>query len=189
MTIDDPIEILLHDPLREATRRERRVLLAVSMVCFALRVTGSFPQSISSLGITLSTSDRHSLIKFLTLIDFYLIVVFVLYGIADFVSWRRSFQSAVRQVCSELGGSVEFNQTVYDSSLPGRRWKWIAEEAELKAAINACETHRKGFFATAFRVAPFVIIRVFIEFGLPLAMGIVSLIALLTWSIPATKLP
>lgn len=80
----------LFDPLSEVTRHERRNLLLASLVSLALTWSDLIPTSIDALGITVSPTDRESLVFLLGLALLYFSLAFLTYGSADLVRWRMA---------------------------------------------------------------------------------------------------
>jgi hypothetical protein len=85
----DPAYDLLVDPLREESRRNRRALLAVASICLAIRISDSFPQQISALGISFSNKDVRIFSAMAVALEVYLCGIFMLSASADFFLWRR----------------------------------------------------------------------------------------------------
>ena len=86
----------VRDPLSEVTRRERRLLLAVSTVCFAVSKAGLVPTKISALGIDFTQSDQKAIFLILGAIVVYLLLTFVAYAAADFIQWRIATADSFR---------------------------------------------------------------------------------------------
>lgn len=91
-----PIEILLQDPLREITRKERRSLLGVSIVSIAIVKTGLVPKEITALGIKFSETDKSGLLLILAAVVLYFFAAFVLYAVSDLLAWRWTYEFAKR---------------------------------------------------------------------------------------------
>jgi hypothetical protein len=82
--------LLLGDPLAEVTRRERRMLLGVSLLGVVLVKTGLIPTKISALGVEFDKTDQQALLNILAFVTLYFLVAFVIYATSDFLAWRRS---------------------------------------------------------------------------------------------------
>jgi len=78
-----PVEAMLRDPLSEVGRKERRSLLAVSMVAILVGHTGLVPVKIENLGITFSTPERDALLWVAMAVVFYYAVAFIVYAFND----------------------------------------------------------------------------------------------------------
>jgi hypothetical protein len=86
-------DLLLHDPLSEVTRKERRMLLGISMLGISVVQTGLVPSKISALGIEFAKSDQQTILSLLSLIVVYFLVAFVVYASSDFLAWRRALRA------------------------------------------------------------------------------------------------
>lgn len=93
MAAESPNEVLLGDPLREVTRKERRALLGLCMVAIVVVKTGLIPTKISAVGIEFSSTHQESLLFILGLIVLYFFLGFLLYAITDFIAWWRLFNA------------------------------------------------------------------------------------------------
>ena len=65
------------DPLSEVTRKERRLLLGVSVLAFFMVKAGAVPTKISALGIEFQQADQKLFWFVLSVIVAYLTIVFV----------------------------------------------------------------------------------------------------------------
>ncbi len=93
-----PTELRVRDPLSEVTRKERRALLAVSLLSLALVQTGLLPTEISALGIKFNSTDQKALLKLLAVVIGYLSIAFILYAASDFLAWRLALNRVIRDV-------------------------------------------------------------------------------------------
>src|SRR5437879_5080865 len=84
----------LRDPLTDVTRKERRLLLGVSMIGITIVTTGLLPKQIQALGITLEPKDQASLLLLLAAVVAYFWVAFAIYAIVDFSRWFLEIQLA-----------------------------------------------------------------------------------------------
>lgn len=78
------------DALSELTRKERRLLLAVSAIGIIVKLTGLVPKKIVALGIEFSETDRVLLLRCLAGIIGYFLVSFLIYAIDDLIAVRHS---------------------------------------------------------------------------------------------------
>jgi hypothetical protein len=77
-----PLETAIRDPLSEVTRKERRLLLGVSVLGLAMVKIGLVPQKISALGVEFSSVNQKTLLYLIALIVVYFFVCFFyLFGI------------------------------------------------------------------------------------------------------------
>ena len=80
----------LNDPLSEVTRKERKVLLGLSMVSLFFSQAGILPSKISALGIELKTTDQNTILYLMSAGLVYFIVAFSLYAMSDFMVWKKA---------------------------------------------------------------------------------------------------
>jgi hypothetical protein len=103
-------EAAVKDPLSEVTRKERRVLLGFSIICYALVKAELVPTRISAFGIDFSEANQRALLHVLALVVGYLLIAFAVYAASDFVAWRIAFYAAYREfgstpIPSEVAGA------------------------------------------------------------------------------------
>ena len=89
-------ELLLDDPLKEVTRKERKMLLAVSVLAIVLVKTGLVPTKISALGVEFNETHQQALLLIVSLVDIYFLSAFVIYASTDFFVWRKAIVKASR---------------------------------------------------------------------------------------------
>lgn len=80
-------EILMLDPLSEATRRERRSLLIASVGLISIIATNLLPTRITALGIELGLANRQALLYVFLAVVLYFSVSFLICGVADGGRW------------------------------------------------------------------------------------------------------
>ena len=90
MSRDSVIQTRLRDPLSEVTRKERRNLLAVSVIGIVIDKIGLVPTKITALGIEFSQSDKSGLLAVLAVIIFYFLLAFLIYCISDLAAWAAA---------------------------------------------------------------------------------------------------
>lgn len=86
--------IRLVDPLSEVTRKERRMLLGLSMLGIFFVKAGILPSKISALGIELATNDQGAFLYLTSLVLLYFTVAFFIYAMSDFIVWKKSISEA-----------------------------------------------------------------------------------------------
>lgn len=127
-------DLLLQDPLTEVTRKERRMLLAVSMVGVGLVKTGLVPTKIEALGVEFDKANPQALLAIIAFITLYFFAAFVVYAAADFLAWRRvllaygisRYQEAMKRkqekqetpVVFALSGPVSVVRALFEFLLP-----------------------------------------------------------------------
>lgn len=81
----------LVDPLREVTRGERRWLLTVGLILLAVVYGNLVPKEINALGVTLTQTERTSLVIIMLAVELYYMVAFWIYAKADIAEWSHLF--------------------------------------------------------------------------------------------------
>jgi len=83
-----PAHHRLKPHLKEIARRDRRALLAVSIVTIFIAIARVVPNEISTLGITLETSDQRLLVGAMLVVLVYFLGSFGVYAKADLTDWN-----------------------------------------------------------------------------------------------------
>ena len=91
MSSESPLEISLRDPLSEVTRKERKMLLGISILSIFIVKTGLVPSNISAFGIDFDKANQQAFQIVIAFVVVYFLVAFILYGLSDFLAWRISF--------------------------------------------------------------------------------------------------
>lgn len=86
-----PTEVILGDPLRELTRKERTRLLIVSVLGIIVVHTKLVPSRIDVLGIEFAQTQQEKILVVLAVLVAYYLVAFLLYAAVDFTSWRLAY--------------------------------------------------------------------------------------------------
>ena len=145
-----PSEVLLRNPLSEVTRSERRTLLGASAVGIIIVKTGLVPSKISALGIEFSQADQKSLLFAIAAIITYFLAAFMVYAASDFLSWRLSMYSALRE--------IRFNKMMEGKDTEKELYRQLDIELQ------------EFRFRSAFKhlARPMSVIRAVFEFALPI---------------------
>ena len=83
------------DLLSEATKKERRNLLAASAISIIIVKTGLVPTKIAAFGIEFSSTERVTLLRCLAGVVCYFLFAFLIYAADDYVASRHA---AVKRV-------------------------------------------------------------------------------------------
>ena len=86
--------ISLVDPLSEVTRKERRILLGLSMLGIFFVKAGALPSKINALGIELESSDQSAFLYLMSFGLLYFTLAFFIYAMSDFIVWRNAVTKA-----------------------------------------------------------------------------------------------
>jgi len=79
------------------TRRERRFLLGLAVLAFALTSTGLVPTEIAALGVRFAHAERRALLWVLAMVLAFALTAFLVYASSDFVAWRIDQIDALRK--------------------------------------------------------------------------------------------
>lgn len=153
---ETPHDVLLNDPLRELTRKERKVLLATSMVGLAMVKVGLVPTKISALGIDFDKTNQQAFYLVVGILLAYFLCAFLIYAVVDFVVWQRVWYKC------KVPEIVENEIGIYPDDLDMAWWQlW--------------ENNRTFRIIYHHLPRPVAYIRLSFEIVLPLAIGIYSL--------------
>ena len=157
---ESPALLALKDPLSSVTRAERRALLGVSALSIFITSTGLIPTKISALGVDFGQSDQRALLIVIALVVAYFLSAFVVYGLADYLSWRVTYDE------SRQSAYLKFYEQI--STSHKRR-----DEMEEKFGSSWIPRWPRHL------VQPASLIRSLFEFFLPIGVGAYAIIALL----------
>ncbi len=103
---ENSTEKILTDPLTDATRRQRKCLLAASASGLIMATLGLFPTKITSLGLEFTDTDKGALILIVATIIGYFLIGFLVYVFGDYFKWRISRINTLR-IQSNLENRLE----------------------------------------------------------------------------------
>jgi len=165
-----PLEIRIRDPLSDVTRKERRLLLGVSVIGIALVKIGLIPSKISAFGIDFTPVNQKALVYLFAIIVIYFFVAFVIYSISDFIAWRLAFRSAVEEYLKkEIDRRKKYLKP---------RGIEVDEEEELDKELIKYFGRGRMIFVLS---KPASIIRVVFEFLLPIIAGLYTILSLILY--------
>lgn len=160
-------DVLLGDPLSSVTRRERRLLLGVSIFSIAVVKTGLVPSKISALGIEFANTDQRSILWIIALIGFYFLCAFLLYAASDFLSWRKVLrEERITNLTERYEEGRISDPRYYDQQ------EYIYKHIGSGLILHVLSK-------------PLSIVRALFEFVLPVVLGIYAILLLLFHEIPA----
>ena len=170
--------IRVSDPLSLHTRSVRKSLLISSVVAIFIANTGLIPAKISALGVEFSQTDRDSMLWVLGLVVAFLLVSFAVTAAADFTAWRISFSAKAWE--EESQGYDNVRKSMLESrSLKDEDRKELAEIERRIGAIWRSAGHVGRYSAFERVVGTISGARVVVEFVVPLATGIWSIVLLI----------
>jgi hypothetical protein len=174
--IDSAKEVLLSDPLSVQTRKERQLLLLVSLFSLALTKAGLLPQKISALGIEFKLANQQALLLIVLLIVVYFILALTIYAASDFIAWRKSVVAYSSENVKKFFNDVK-------EALKERE----KEQEDHEIILRDLEAKMRFWRGKAWTTS---IIRSVFEFFLPLLVGAYAIWSLLVTvnSLPATEI-
>jgi hypothetical protein len=175
------IDALLDDPLKEITRKERKLLLAVSVLGIFLVKTGLIPTQISALGIQFTQTNQKGFLWVVSVVDIYFLCAFIIYATSDFLAWRKAllqeFKSEFQEYYDKQAKLIQ--QEEADLYAPLGENFLESQLNDLKESIERDENRYKISFTKLKKFSWYIsLIRVFFEFGLPVFVGIYSIFQL-----------
>ena len=166
MTENVPWQKLLGDPLKEVTRKERRALLAVSIAALIVAKTGILPGKIESFGIELPATGKPTALLIFAGVVAYLLLAFIVYAVSDFIVWQRSYYELIDRL--EFERAQERHKAEQEGAT-----NVIIGIAPVNARLEAWKSSLR------WAIAPTSVVRALVEFLLPIAIGLLSLMSLL----------
>jgi hypothetical protein len=166
-------EIRVRDPLSDVTRKERKALLAASLIGLFIAKTGLLPTEVSALGVKFDFSDQKAILGVLALVTAYFLVGFALYAASDFLAWRWAFRLTQRE-------------------LRERKMRMSEDEASREREIEMRASSQLGFSNLVLFARPISAFRAAFEFLLPVVFATYAVAVLLTTeppTRPAAKTP
>ena len=161
-------DIHLGDPLSEVTRKERRTLLASSMIGIIIVKIGLVPTKITALGIEFAETNQEALLSILGLIVLYFVSAFLIYSSADFLAWRKFIRK--RAIDREL---ERFEQLRVDPE-------------SMDAQRNVAQRFSGSGMYLYSLTRPVSLLRAAFEFVLPLIVGMYASYILFTSTVTNT---
>ena len=164
-----PSEIRIRDPLSDVTRKERRLLLGVSVIGIALVKIGLVPSKISAFGIDFTPVNQKSLVYLFAVIVIYFLAAFIIYSASDFIAWRLAFRAALEEILRK--------RIAARKNLIGLR-PVDEESRELEKMLNERLRNERVVFALS---GPVSVIRALFEFLLPITAGLYTILSLILY--------
>jgi hypothetical protein len=156
----------LQDALSSVTRKERQLLLGISLLGITLVKTGLVPSKISGLGIEFQSADKQALLSIVALVIGYFLVAFISYAASDFVAWKLSISKQ----------AIEKAIAVYEKDLLG----FFPQPGTIDEEIEKYKGEMYNKIRLYFKlITPTSIFRAFFDFGLPIAIGCYALFLLI----------
>jgi hypothetical protein len=137
-----PLQILLEDPLREVSRKERRTLLALSAFAIFVQKTRFVPSEVNFSGVKFPHVGKTTVYSALLVLIVYFLLTFAVYALTDFLSWKHRFRDSVDAVYIEKKGDpskVPYPRKIFSS--------WPAFAGFLRAGFDFAGTPLAGSYA------------------------------------------
>lgn len=151
----------LTDPLSEVTRKERRLLLGLSVLSTFIIKADAVPTKISALGIEFGGSDQRVFLWLLVAVLVYFTLTFAVYALSDYVAWKKEI----------LNDYVEGIKEYWSDVYPESRSNDSYEDAVQRDLQDAYKRNRIYHTLTD----PVSICRALFEFVLPFLVGAIAL--------------
>jgi len=126
---------------RLTRRKQKRNVLAVSVLSILIVDAGLVPQRISALGVEFSQTDKATILRILFAANVYFAFAFLIYALADFSAWRAEIRWSQRElvdkIIESLGEKQRINLDYYEVAW-GKRYEpvRIIMLADIKAVFD-----------------------------------------------------
>lgn len=169
-------DLIAFDPLSEVTRKERRVLLGLSVLGLALVKVPLVPERFATLGIEFTRPNQSTFLTIYALVVFYFLVAFLIYAFTDYVAWRRE---RVRRDLEYTRQHVASQVALGEMGLT-----MLAEERDRRANLSDRSAKALAYRGLAsYKVAEVASkARAVFEFGVPLVFSLYTIWVLLSFS-------
>lgn len=171
------------DVLSEEARKQRRNLLAAGTVAVIVTWLDLVPREISALGVRLEADDRQSFRWALMMVLGFFLVSFLVHAATDVTTWFETRREVGRTTA--IAGEREHaaREHLLGVAVPAIQRVQGDEEKSAERAESMLKVvdmmFEAGEHERAFRrLAPLADARALLEFGVPLAVGIVGLVLL-----------
>lgn len=137
MVEPSPVEYLT-DPLSDITRKERRNLLIASTIGVLVSKAGLIPSKLSTFGIEFSPPAQDTFVMIVAFTVLYFIGAFMIYGISDFLIWRKRYQDYLEGVEGKIESWSMEDQAAYDelhTRIPNIGWLYRVSKLAAFARI------------------------------------------------------
>lgn len=171
---DDLDKILKADPFGQLSRKERKLLLLMSVIAIAVSKAGLVPTKIVGFGIEFSNIDRSAILWLLVVGVLYSLITFLAYALSDFFSWQVRYN----EVWFELASKQAMDEDKYG---PGKDDQEAPEPYEFWKRYSNSKVR--------FKRATWV--KITLELGVPVLVGLAAIIiaAMAAWCQAGAKTP
>jgi hypothetical protein len=167
--------VLLDNPLREPTRKVRRVMLALTLLGFAIVYGDLVPTGVTQLGLKFDGVQQESLITIVLVVLIYHLVVYSFLGLIDYLDQRKRIFHALYTSTIQLLDSAE-GRPFLDGEV-----KTTGRQAAIKEATARLPKRLlQRLFEPSERV---VVLRRVVEFWVPLLFCVGIVITLVFYDV------
>lgn len=166
------MSVTLVDPLSDVSRKERRMLLGLSMLSLFFTHGGALPTKFTALGVELSTGEQRTFLVIIAIGLFYFLSAFFLYAMSDFIVWRKKITEEYIEEAKAMISSY-----MYDNS-PQDQYDAEVQSEESKAW--------RKYEIWARLTKPMSLLRAMFEFLLPIIVAVYSIAIVLTHAYSST---
>lgn len=157
------IGLQLRDHLGEQTRRYRRTLLAMSLVCWIVAVTGAVPTEITALGMRFKAGSEHHVAWILAAITLYFLGEFFCHALRDAgvvwsKFWRLSSDTKRQRIIEDVTESFvgDEDEQFGDPDEPNGPVAWLSELREVPRPLRIVAWLQFAFVGFLDFVLPFL---------------------------------
>lgn len=163
--VGDSVKIV--DPISDVTRRERKVLLGVSLLQMLIVLGGLLPTKIQTFGIILSGNEIIRLLLILCGVQVYFIIAFWIYSTADLKAWAMERTRLIRSAAEEQA-EASTNLSPGLGVDEDEFYEWLSKKQDEFTGEFKNELERH------FRILS---VRAFFERWVPIIIGLFALLA------------
>lgn len=160
------MSVTLVDPLSEVSRKERRMLLGLSMLSLFFTHGGALPTKLTALGVELGTGEQRTFLYIIAVGLLYFLSAFFLYAMSDFIVWRKKITEEYIEEAKKM-----IRSDMYDNS-PQDQYDALVQSEESKAWSK--------YQIWVRLTKPMSLSRAIFEFLLPIMVAIYSIVTVLT---------
>lgn len=173
-------EILKVDPFGELSRKERKMLLLMSVIAIAVSKAGLVPTKIVGFGIEFSQIDSPAILWLLVAAVLYFLVTFLAYALPDFLIWQVRYNKFWYTLAKEHEENREKYGPGYDEDYSERP---SPSEDFVKMWGNYSQARA--------RFKKLALTKITLDLAVPVLVGIVAILftAVAAWCQAGAKIP
>lgn len=156
-------------PMSDVTRKKRKSLLLASLIAFTISIGGLVPKDIKAFGISLSASERDSILIIIALSIIYLSLGFWIYSLADLRSRKLAIEQGRNKIPTDFKAIMVEGEKKLIQNVKSQNPKDIVDDPIIKKYFVMSEQ-----VILANKVRKTGNIRVLYEFYFPHLIGIAA---------------